>query len=52
MTESKHDQLGTKGPENTAAKIVAEMPVDKQIQANLQEQKENDGFPGSCGSGT
>jgi hypothetical protein len=30
-------------------KIVAEMPQDDEIQKNLKQQKENDGFPGSCG---
>jgi hypothetical protein len=30
-------------------KIVAEMPGDREMQDNLQEMKENDGYPGSCG---
>lgn len=30
-------------------KIVAQMPEDPEIQKNLQQQKENDGYPGSCG---
>ena len=31
------------------AKVVAEMPGDKEIQDNLQETKENDGYPDSWG---
>jgi hypothetical protein len=30
-------------------KIVAQMPQDPEIQAKLQEMKENDGYSGSCG---
>jgi len=30
-------------------KIVAEMPEDSEMRDNLQEMKENDGHPGSCG---
>jgi hypothetical protein len=30
-------------------KIVAEMPGDREMQDELQELKENDGYPGSCG---
>ncbi|HUC92132.1 MAG TPA: hypothetical protein VMS09_08905 [Paenibacillus sp.] len=35
-------------PGNTA-KVVAEMPDDNEMRSNLQQQKENDGYPGSCG---
>jgi len=30
-------------------KLVAEMPGDREMQEHLQEMKENDGYPGSCG---
>jgi hypothetical protein len=30
-------------------KIVAELPQDDEIQKNLEETIQNDGFPGSCG---
>jgi hypothetical protein len=30
-------------------KLVAEMPQDEEMRENLQNMKENDGFPGSCG---
>jgi hypothetical protein len=35
-------------PEQTA-KIVAEMPGDDEMRDRLQEMKEHDGYPGSCG---
>jgi hypothetical protein len=37
------DMTGTK------VKMVAERPEDEEIQANLEEMKKNDGYPGSCG---
>jgi hypothetical protein len=35
-------------PEQTI-KVVAEMPNDDEIRDSLQEMKENDGYPDSCG---
>jgi hypothetical protein len=32
-----------------SVKVVAEMPGDKKMRDNLQETKENDGYPDSCG---
>lgn len=41
-----HDR--TDEPEQTV-KVVAEMPGDDEMRSSLQERKENDGYPGSCG---
>ncbi len=30
-------------------KVVAELPEDQEIREKLAEQRQNDGFPGSCG---
>lgn len=30
-------------------KIVAEMSTDEEMREGLEEQKMNDGYPGSCG---
>jgi hypothetical protein len=30
-------------------KVVAEMPDDEEMREHLQEMKEHDGYPGSCG---
>jgi hypothetical protein len=30
-------------------KVVAEMPEDDEMRDNLQDMKENDGYPSSCG---
>lgn len=30
-------------------KMVAEMPGDQEMRDNLQQMKEHDGYPGSCG---
>ncbi|MBB6678110.1 hypothetical protein H4Q31_12450 [Cohnella lubricantis] len=32
-------------------KVVAEMPGDDEMRSRLEQQKKNDGYPGSCGIG-
>jgi hypothetical protein len=49
MTQNnQNDDVQENYPVETV-KIVAEMPGDKEMRENLQEMKENDGYPDSCG---
>ncbi|MEF3302172.1 hypothetical protein [Paenibacillus sp. GYB003] len=48
----KHDDRKEQGKAPDAgltAKVVADMPEDEKMRERLEEHKQNDGFPGSCG---
>jgi hypothetical protein len=36
-------------PPEQQVKVVAEMPEDEEMRDKLEETKEHDGYPGSCG---
>ncbi|WP_248924680.1 hypothetical protein [Paenibacillus hamazuiensis] len=47
MTEgTKKGQVKFKQP---PVKLVADMPEDEEMRGHLEEMRQNDGFPGSCG---
>lgn len=48
MTNEKFENHEDTEP-TQKVKIVAELPGDKEMQDKLQDMKENDGYPGSCG---
>jgi hypothetical protein len=50
MTENNQiDRNQENQVQTSQVKVVAEMPGDSEMRDQLQEAKENDGYPGSCG---
>lgn len=47
--DSKRSRPSPKPKAGNTAKIMADLPGDASMREQLQERKENDGFPGSCG---